>query len=880
MSSASRTSYLHRRLDSVQKGQRRGRSNSSARQLNVSHDDAFSYALRVAYLHYLLQPKQKRKQYVPAPKPPPRAYTSSVGDLVKEFVPGSSGSVKLPHAFRANLEKRMSGVVQGHERSPGYSDGDIKKSFAEAWNAFSNAAFRKSMDKERKLEPLVLIFYSSATKACRTADRPGDDSWKLLVDRHVAMFVRLVSNVLRDMGSDRDKPELMSRLKTLENKLLTNDQNLFVDTGQDGGTTIEVAIPLSYDVKDMQLVQVVARIFGLSNSDVQTHIDRQRPNWTEEAALKDLKSYQHRLNSNMRGALRSQDFDVEEAYQEWKAAEAPHLSLMLLDVLNAKPELAKISSGVHAGSEKPLPASPTSGYGEDQAYTDLSRALSSADSGYALDHSLSLGSMTLDENNSIRSVDEAHYTFIPAEPRAFFKTIAKYAMEFDAMHGDGAEQAGPFSRRTMDLLTELCVHWRIPQFTRLVVFLEVASGRFLDSLFTAMDLDRAFDLVKSPSPEMKKPPHIYLYNESLATIDRGRWTMQDFTVYQQTLNSLQDALLRELYDTFMHCYEPKPPSVGPALAVLETHIYGDPGFSRKAEDEAGYTEALRNGLQEQAAGVYRVFLDTDIPESQEDWDFAHVVKLGKSVVKLCERIKKRYKSNPEIMGINPLTILVETMFPNFENDAHELVKSIITVAQKRGLEFGSEDGFALYKELVEIRRIHRSSLPNKAFTFDVEELLIEFVWRWISNAEAFTETIVNNAIKQDQFQIRAGPEGHAPGDTERHSHSIIDVFKSFNQTADQIFQLEWDNDVHHARFMTALSKIFANGIAKYCEEIDSRFIKEMDSPRPEQEEAVTVAQTTQGKFMKYAKDAWNTKEKIEPFQFYSEVRRPNIPWHG
>lgn len=879
MSAGSRKSLppgaaIHRRLDSIQRGERRARSGSgsSVRSAAVSYDDALSYALRAAYLHYLLQPKQKKKQLVPTPKPPPRAYTSAAADLVKEFLPQSSSGVKLPHGIRKYLERRMQGVMMGTERAPGYSDPDIKRSFAEAYNTFGTSAMQKTLDKERKIEPLVLQFYSSATKACRPHPpaQATDDSWKMLVDRHVAMFVRLVTLTLKDMGTDRDKPELMSRLKTLESKLLTNDQNLFVDTGQAGEKWIEVDVPLSYDVKDMPLVQAVARIWSLQHSEVQDMIDSQRPNWTEDAALKDLKVYQHRLNSNMSGTLRSQDFDVEEAYQEWKRAEAPHLSTMMKEILTAKPGLVRLSTGPIVGLDKVLPSSPVSGYGEDQSYADLSRALSSPDSALGMDQTLSLGSMSLDDSSSIRSVDEAHYTFIPPEPREFFKTIAKHAMDFDAIHG-ADEQLGPFSRQSMDLLTELCSRWRIPQFTRLVVFLELASSKYVDTVFTSIDLDTAFELVKIPVPESKKPPMIYLYNESLETIDRSRWTIHDFAVYKQTLQSLHDGLRRELYDKLMHCYEGKPPSVGPVLHVLDNHIYADPGFSRNPEDEANFAELLRNGLREQAADVYRHFLDSEIPERQEDWDFNHVVQLGKSVIKLCEKIKKRYKKNPEIMGVNPLTILVETMFPNFENDAHELIKSIIMNAQRQGVEFGSEDGFALYKELVEIRRIHRTSLPNQPFTFDVEELLVDFVWKWIASAEEFTDTIVDNAIKQDQFQMRPHQDGEPPDDAERHSHSIIDVFKSFNQTADQIFQLEWDNDVHHAKFMTTLAKIFANGIAKYCEIVDSRFVKEMDSPRPEEEEAAAAAQTAQGKWMKYAKDAWNNKEKVEPFQFYSEV---------
>ncbi|KAI0135965.1 hypothetical protein F4776DRAFT_112951 [Hypoxylon sp. NC0597] len=885
MSSASRKSFqqLHRRLDSVQNSdKRRSRAVSSARQLAVSHDDAYTYALRVAYLHYLLQPKTKRKQWVPAPKPPPRTHTSNIGDLVKEFVPGNSSSVKLPHGFRSHLEKRIERVIMGAEKLPGYNDAAVKKTFAQAYTAFTEQGFRKNVDKERKVEPLVLIFYSAATKACSLGHERSDDSWKLLVDRHVALFVRLLTNILRDQGHERDKPELLSRLNTLENKLLTNDQNLFIDTGQSSGNTIEVVVPLSYDVKDMPMVQAVARIFGLSHSDVQSHIDAQRQqNWTEEAALRDLKAYQHRLNSNASGALRSQDFDVDEAYQEWKRAEAPFLSQMMLEILTARPELARRSTTVSMSFDKALPASPSSAHAEDKVYSDLGRTLSNPDrsSMYGIDNVLNLGSMSLEDTSSIRTIDEANYTFIPPEPREFLKVIAKYAVEFDAMHSDEGEQPSLFSKQSMDLLTELCVWWRIPQFTRLVVFLEVAARRFTDTLFTVVDLDNAFDLVKIPSPEIKKPPHIYLFNESLATIDRSKWTITDYVVYQQTLYTLNDALLRDLYDTLMHCYEPKPPTIGPTVHVLTTHIFSDPSFSRKEEDAQEFARLLESGLQEQAALVYRGFLDAKVPQSQQDWNFSHVVELGKSVVKLCERTQKRYKRNPEVMGVNPFSVLVETMFPNFEDDAHELIRKIMQVAQERGEELPLQDGFDLYKELVEIRRIHRSSL-GRPFTFDVEELLVDFVWRWIQNAEARAEVFVEEAIKQDQFQVRGHGPGHISLDSERHSHSVIDMFQLFHQTADQIFQLEWDNDVHHARFMTALSKIFANSIARYCEVVDQRFVKEMDTPRPNEKEAAAAAQTTQGRFMQYAKDAWNTKEKIEPFQFYPEslVKLNNIEW--
>ncbi|KAI2636013.1 hypothetical protein GGS21DRAFT_538893 [Xylaria nigripes] len=888
MSSASRKSYINRRIDSVQSVQsaqsdkdRRSRVSSSV-PLVVSHDDAYSYALRVAYLHYLIQPKTKRKQWVPAPKPLTRIHSSNIGDLVKEFVPGNSTSIKLPHSFHGPLLKRMEGVIRGSEALPGYNDAAVKKTFAQAYTAFTEASFKKSIDKERKVEPLVLIFYSAATKACGLGHTQGDDAWKLLVDRHVALFVRLVTNILRAQG---DKPDLTSRLTTLENKLLTNDQNLFIDTSQDAGKHIEVTVPLSYDVKDMPMVQDVAKIFGLALSDVQGDIDIQRPNWTEEAALKDLKAYQQRLNANIPGALRSQDFDADEAYQDWKKAEGPSLSSMMMEILTARPELAKSSSGSGGAVEKSLPSSPVALHGEDQQFADLGRtfANSKRNSTFLLDNNrLSLSSLALEDASSIRNVDEVGYTFIPSDPREFLKVIANYALEFDAMHENGDEQNGPFSKQSMELLTELCVRWRIPQFTRLVVLIEVAARRFTDTLFTVIDLDSAFDLVKSspPEKELKKPPHIYLYSESLAVMDRARWTLADLITYQQTLYTLNDALLRELYDILMHCYQAKPPSAGPAVHVLQNHIFNDPSFSRKEDEAAEYTKMLQSGMMEQAANAYRAFLDAEVPPDQQDWNFSHVKNLGNSVVKLCEKIQKRYKSNPVIMGVNPLTVLAETIFPSFENDAHELVKRIMQVARDKGDELPLQDGFDLYRDLVEIRRIHRSSLPNQPFTFDIEELLVEFVWRWIHNAEGQAEDFVEQAIKNDQFQVRDQESGEPPRDDDRHSHSVIDLFQLFHQTADQVYQLEWDNDVHHARFMTALSKIFAHSIARYCEVVDQRFIKEMDTPRPNEEEAAASAQTAQGRFMQYAKDAWNNKETIEPFQFYPEslVKLNNIEW--
>lgn len=62
--------------------------------------------------------------------------------------------------------------------------------------------------------------------------------------------------------------------------------------------------------------------------------------------------------------------------------------------------------------------------------------------------------------------------------------------------------------------------------------------------------------------------------------------------------------------------------------------------------------------------------------------------------------------------VNPLTALVETILPLYAEDARDIVKRILDLAKERNEEVPIEDGFQLYGELVEIRRIHGECLPK------------------------------------------------------------------------------------------------------------------------------------------------------------------------
>ena len=615
------------------------------------------YALRVAYLAYLLQPKARRTQHVPVPSTPIQRSSTSINDLIKDLASlRDSKSTKFPHGFMSELEKRLTGVLLGKERKPEYNDAMVKRTFAVFLNAFTEQSYKKSMEKDRRVEGLVLIFFSNATKELQKGKLPGDDAWKLMVDRHLALFVRLISLVLKDHDWARDRPELSSRLATLESKLLAHDQDLAAATSRNGGaggSTVEVVIPLTYEVKDMPLVQHVARIFGLTNAQVQSDINKYKPIWTEKAALQDLKSYQTYLSFNSRRTLRTDDFDLDESYEIWKKAEVQELSQMMLTMIRSYPELAGSTSG---GSHPRYSRSLSSMEASDLNYPDASRKNEdNQGTSYVVDQPVDMTSF-MSSNDTVESSgdDDDVYTFIPLDTRAHYRFILAEALRLDlnetvenAKENPGEEQAVTLlSKQSIDLLSEICLRWRIPQVSRAVLFLDVIREKYVDQEMSLELLDAAFNLAKESPQDGSKGSNVV----SLLPADRERWPLADNGLYQHVLAALNDALLRDLYDLMQHCYEQKPPSIGPTLLVLESHIHDDPSFTKTSEDLNAFSRQLYEGLQQKSHEVYRDFLENDVPQDQQSWEFFHVIELGKSVVNLAQRIQKRYRKTPEIMG--------------------------------------------------------------------------------------------------------------------------------------------------------------------------------------------------------------------------------------
>src|SRR5271156_2120402 len=235
--SSTQSRGIDRRINSLQRDQYASRDTSRSRKKSVSYNDAYLHALRVAYLSYLLQPRAKRTRLVAAPRPQLTRSSTSFHDLMKDFsLVRDSKSTRSPHGFVAEVEKRLKGVLIGKEKHPEYQDSVVKRTFAVFLNTLSEQSFKKRMEKDRRIEDLVLIFFSNATKELQKGKPPGDEGVKMMVDRHVALFVRLLSLILKDNDWAKEKPELVTRLSTLESKLLAHDQDLSSPHGRGEGS--------------------------------------------------------------------------------------------------------------------------------------------------------------------------------------------------------------------------------------------------------------------------------------------------------------------------------------------------------------------------------------------------------------------------------------------------------------------------------------------------------------------------------------------------------------------------------------------------------------------------------------------------------------------
>lgn len=149
------------------------------------------------------------------------------------------------------------------------------------------------MKENRKIEELILMFATTATGVLKRDPSLVGDTWKLELNKHIELFVRMLRECLRNAG--HVSQELAARLDMYAAKLAPSPTA--TDSGYETASTTSrrtdsISSPnlgLSMNVMDMDLVKTVANLFGFTLQDVQREIYQMKHYCTEKAAMQDLK---------------------------------------------------------------------------------------------------------------------------------------------------------------------------------------------------------------------------------------------------------------------------------------------------------------------------------------------------------------------------------------------------------------------------------------------------------------------------------------------------------------------------------------------------------------------------------------------------------------
>ena len=177
-----------------------------------------------------------------------------------------------------------------------YSDQLIRRTFAAFYGTSTTDQFRRQMKENRKIEELILMFATCATNILRRdAALSQGDAWKMELNKHIVMFVRMLRECLKNVS--HVSSELTARLDMYAAKLSPSPLSSSGDSGYETASSSSAArargesvssgvvgAGLSMSVMDMTMVKVVASLFRVDLQNVQSEIHQIKHFCTERVS--------------------------------------------------------------------------------------------------------------------------------------------------------------------------------------------------------------------------------------------------------------------------------------------------------------------------------------------------------------------------------------------------------------------------------------------------------------------------------------------------------------------------------------------------------------------------------------------------------------------
>jgi hypothetical protein len=151
---------------------------------------------------------------------------------------------------------------------------------AKFYGQFMVESFKRQMKENRKIEELILMFATHATAVLKKEPSLGGDGWKLELNKHIALFVKMLRECLRNVH--HVSPELLSRLDMYTAKLAPTLSQTRTHESTSSRDVTRDTPAISDSISDMRLVLIVSQLFKLPEHAVQKEVDQMRAQTVSE----------------------------------------------------------------------------------------------------------------------------------------------------------------------------------------------------------------------------------------------------------------------------------------------------------------------------------------------------------------------------------------------------------------------------------------------------------------------------------------------------------------------------------------------------------------------------------------------------------------------
>ncbi|KIK25250.1 hypothetical protein PISMIDRAFT_97293 [Pisolithus microcarpus 441] len=821
----------------------------------VTDDDLFDYVLRVAILSHVTSSKitdapvkvaeTKEKDHHYKLSGAISYSIVSIGDIFKE-IGGGSKSVKFPEKLLKVLEQKLQSIVMGRDQA--YSDQLTRRTIAVFYNHFMGDGFRKQMKENRSIEELILMFAAQSTGVLKKEPTLVDDAWKVELNNQIAQFVKMLRECLK--GLSHVSPELNSRLDMYQTKLsppLSHESgHASTSVIRDRGDSVSTVQTANTSVQDMSLVMTVAKLFRIPEQAMQSEVDRLRKICTEKAALIDLKTCLKNINAGAAFPGRREDFPSEAAWTHWRTLETSHLSQLMVAMVSTNPELAKSMPSDEAYTST-RPSSVYSTTRADLPATTIRHVSSASTSSHRSVTGVVGGdgfSEDVEEDGEIRVGH--HFTFIPPNPRRFYKRLVEHCItaELELLYSPEVDDADEIpltilSQPHVQLINECAVRWRIGKSYRATCFLEVIK-QFYERSEVPMDC---------------VPAALQAVTESLHDLEIDKWSIQDAELLASVYGGLYNIFLSSLYHAMESLPNVKVSEIQPYLSVLD-HIRESGLMGQFEADINSRLLDLEDRIRDISAQYYQDKMQ-QLQSSPGVNQALPLLLMTDDMEKAAKQLDKRFPE-PLVGRIDLVSLVVEVQVPLFIADLQKSGKKLLESSTNGPTpDVPIQDIFSLYRRTKTLLEMLRAFCPQSQVQFDLGQFFMQYVLRWLSETDSKTGQWVQAAIVADKFQAE---------NADGHSSSIVDLFDSLRSPIAFLQELEWSDEYQNARFFTSLSKTISKAVEQYCRNVEEMFMTEM-FPRTTE----YLQPQKSSAWLEKAKQLATTGEKkVEPFNFQPE----------